>query len=297
MVKENLYGTLGVSKVASEGEIKKAFYKLALRSHPDKNPGDAEAAARFREQKRAYDVLMDATKRKRYDRTGRVGDTPIEDHVSISVDDVEAFVREYRNSDAETDDLRAYTTSRKGDVTRVLEAIIGSEDGDERRYVETIFQLFREKKLPNKFRKTFLATKDRIISLADLDQHDGEDLGDDDDDDSEDDELEDDDDGLFDDDDDDDDDRENKDDDDDDEKKIDLEDVEEETAPQSDAPGDLIAMFAARRAQRESGFDAFAKRWQAVSEEEAKLKKEKKKKKKDPPPQRKGRKRKLPAPK
>ncbi len=64
------YQTLGVSRDASEKEIKKAYRKLAQQYHPDKNPGDKEAERRFKEINEAYTVLSDPEKRKQYDRFG-----------------------------------------------------------------------------------------------------------------------------------------------------------------------------------------------------------------------------------
>jgi molecular chaperone DnaJ len=69
-VAASLYDTLGVSKSASQDEIKKAYRKLARQYHPDKNPGDASAEERFKEIQTAYDVLSDEEKRKAYDRFG-----------------------------------------------------------------------------------------------------------------------------------------------------------------------------------------------------------------------------------
>jgi molecular chaperone DnaJ len=69
-VADELYKTLGVSKKASDEEIKKAYRKLARKYHPDRNPGDEEAEDRFKEISAAYDVLGDAEKRKEYDEGG-----------------------------------------------------------------------------------------------------------------------------------------------------------------------------------------------------------------------------------
>ena len=67
---KDYYATLGVSKAASEKEIKQAYRKLARKLHPDVNPGDKSAEARFKEINEAYEVLGDADKRKKYDELG-----------------------------------------------------------------------------------------------------------------------------------------------------------------------------------------------------------------------------------
>lgn len=73
MSKRDYYEVLGVGKGASDDEIKKAFRKLAIKYHPDKNPGDKEAEAKFKEANEAYSVLSDKTKRQRYDQFGHAG--------------------------------------------------------------------------------------------------------------------------------------------------------------------------------------------------------------------------------
>lgn len=70
MSKRDFYSVLGVSKTASEKEIKKAYKKLAMQYHPDKNPDDAVAEAKFKEIKEAYEVLTNKEKRQQYDQFG-----------------------------------------------------------------------------------------------------------------------------------------------------------------------------------------------------------------------------------
>jgi len=67
------YQTLGITKSASADEIKKAYRKQALKYHPDKNPGDKEAEAKFKKVSEAYEVLSDDNKRKLYDQYGEEG--------------------------------------------------------------------------------------------------------------------------------------------------------------------------------------------------------------------------------
>lgn len=73
MAKRDYYEVLGVSKNASEDEIKKAYRKLAIKYHPDRNPGSKEAEDKFKEAAEAYDILHDPQKRQQYDQFGFEG--------------------------------------------------------------------------------------------------------------------------------------------------------------------------------------------------------------------------------
>ncbi|HTO38571.1 MAG TPA: molecular chaperone DnaJ [Brumimicrobium sp.] len=71
--KRDYYEVLGISKSATEAEIKKAYRKLAIKYHPDKNPDDEAAEEKFKEAAEAYEVLSDAQKKQRYDQFGHAG--------------------------------------------------------------------------------------------------------------------------------------------------------------------------------------------------------------------------------
>ncbi len=73
MSKRDYYEVLGVSRNASEADLKKAYRRLAMKHHPDRNPGDMESEALFKEAKEAYEVLADARKRAAYDQFGHAG--------------------------------------------------------------------------------------------------------------------------------------------------------------------------------------------------------------------------------
>ncbi len=75
-MKKDYYETLGVARNAPEAEIKKAYRRLAMKFHPDRNPGDKSAEAKFKEAKEAYEILSDQQKRSAYDQFGHAGIDP-----------------------------------------------------------------------------------------------------------------------------------------------------------------------------------------------------------------------------
>ncbi len=76
MAKRDFYEVLGVTKGASDDEIKKAYRKVAMKYHPDRNPDDSSAEDKFKEAAEAYEILSDADKKARYDRLGHAGVDP-----------------------------------------------------------------------------------------------------------------------------------------------------------------------------------------------------------------------------
>ena len=70
MAKQDYYELLGINKDASDVEIKKAYRSMAMKYHPDRNPGDKEAEVKFKEVTEAYEILKDGQKRAAYDRYG-----------------------------------------------------------------------------------------------------------------------------------------------------------------------------------------------------------------------------------
>src|SRR5262249_49764635 len=86
--KRDYYEVLGIGRDASADDIKKAYRQLALKFHPDRNPGDEEAPKRFKEAAEAYEVLSDQDKRQRYDRYGHAGLNGAAFHDFRSTDDI-----------------------------------------------------------------------------------------------------------------------------------------------------------------------------------------------------------------
>ena len=138
-----LYALLGVARGASAVELRKAYHVLARKTHPDKCPGDPDAVANFQALGRAYAILKDEGKRKRYDATG-VDDDESEGFwsayeryrgVQVSAADIDGFLASYRGGAEEEDDLMNALLVSGGDATRLLAEVMGSRDEDVPRYL------------------------------------------------------------------------------------------------------------------------------------------------------------------
>ncbi|KAK2983350.1 hypothetical protein RJ640_010727 [Escallonia rubra] len=139
-VGKSLYEVLGVEKTASQQEIKKAYYKLALRLHPDKNPDDEEAKEKFQQLQKVISILGDEEKRALYDQTGCVDDADLAGDVvqnlkeffrtiykKVTEADIEEFEANYRGSDSEKNDLIDLYMKYKGNMNRLFCSMLCSD--------------------------------------------------------------------------------------------------------------------------------------------------------------------------
>ncbi|GLT72129.1 hypothetical protein SLA2020_440860 [Shorea laevis] len=135
-----LIKVLGVERTASQQEIKKAYHKLALRLHPDKNPGDEEAKEKFQQLQKVISILGDEEKRAVYDQTGCVDDADLAGEVvqnlheyfravykKVTEADIEEFEANYRGSDSEKKDLIDLYKKYKGNMNRLFCSMLCSD--------------------------------------------------------------------------------------------------------------------------------------------------------------------------
>lgn len=153
------YGILQLEPNADPEEIRRNYLLLSRKVHPDKNPADDQAAARFIQLKEAYDTLSNPDKRARYDRGGSAGDdsaafaeayaffrgTPID------TNDIDAYLDGYRGSIVEEEDLLAFFKENDGDLAQLLSFIIGSRDEDVPRYLAFFEAAIQAGRLPRKY--------------------------------------------------------------------------------------------------------------------------------------------------
>jgi DnaJ family protein C protein 9 len=144
----DFYAILGVAKDAPAAELRKAYYRLALKLHPDRNPGDEQATQKFQQLSLIYETLSDAHKRQVYDDTGLLPeDDPLADHQTrdweaywrtlykqISRDDIEAFEKKYKGSAEEETDIHEAYENGKGSMAFIIDNVILATADDEDRF-------------------------------------------------------------------------------------------------------------------------------------------------------------------
>ncbi|GAQ78368.1 chaperone DnaJ-domain superfamily protein [Klebsormidium nitens] len=155
---KSLYEVLGVSKSASQAEVKKAYHRMALILHPDKNPGNEDAKEKFQVLQRVFSVLGDPEKRKVYDQTGSLEDSELSGdqfnnlydyyrsvYQKVTAEDIDSYEASYRGSALETEELKGYYKRFKGDMRKVFGWLVCSrEDLDSHRFKETLDQAIAE---------------------------------------------------------------------------------------------------------------------------------------------------------
>ncbi|CAG7890447.1 unnamed protein product, partial [Brassica rapa] len=136
----SLYEVLGVGATATQQEIRKAYHKLALRLHPDKNKDDQEAKEKFQQLQKVISILGDEEKRAVYDQTGSVDDADLSGDVvdnlrdffkamykKVTEEDIEEFEANYRGSESEKKDLIELYTKFKGKMSRLFCSMLCSD--------------------------------------------------------------------------------------------------------------------------------------------------------------------------
>lgn len=137
---KTLYEVLGVKKTASQQEIKKAYHKMALRLHPDKNNGDEEAKEKFQQLQKVISIIGDEEKRALYDETGCVDDADLAGEAvdnlkdffrtmykKVTEADIEEFEVNYRGSDSERKDLIDLYKKHKGNMKTLFCSMLCSD--------------------------------------------------------------------------------------------------------------------------------------------------------------------------
>eukprot|EP00871_Galdieria_phlegrea_P001549 jgi/Galph1/2395/GphlegSOOS_G1048.1 len=146
----NFYEVAGVSPTATKEQIKKAYRKLVVKVHPDKNRGDPEATSKFQALQHIFEILLDEEKRKIYDETGEDPDSE-ESLGKLSPEDILKFCRKhfnkvtkesiiefekrYRGSKEEEEDLKKFYKKFEGNLERILYYIICCDESDISRFV------------------------------------------------------------------------------------------------------------------------------------------------------------------
>ncbi|KAH7460308.1 hypothetical protein PRIC1_014525 [Phytophthora ramorum] len=162
----DLYVVLGVERSATDKEITRAYRKLALKYHPDKQRGDeasrVQATAKFQAVSAIHSILSDKEARAVYDESGTILSDDHDDKSpsfqmwtqyfarvfpKVTTEDIKRFEGEYRHSDEEKSDVLAAFTKYEGEMRHILDTIMLSTDDDEERFAEMIQTAIKEKEV------------------------------------------------------------------------------------------------------------------------------------------------------
>jgi DnaJ family protein C protein 9 len=172
---------------ADKAQLRKAYYRAALKHHPDRNPGNKAAHKQFQAISLAYQILSDPDSRQEYDETGVIPDeAPDEDDKAattqgqdvwkqyfdqifgkVTTSDIDAFASKYKCSDEERRDVLKEFKARKGNLLKMLEFVMLSEARDAKRWVEDyILPAMEEGKIDKKLKDTMEKTLKKCETQA-----------------------------------------------------------------------------------------------------------------------------------
>ncbi|CAI4224616.1 unnamed protein product [Auanema sp. JU1783] len=160
---DGLYDVLGITSEASLADVKKGYYKLSMKWHPDK-AGQSEndkkdATTKFQLISKAYEILSDKSRRALYDETGAIddelGSSDFETAMSlwrkvfkkVSKKDIDSYLTKYRGSEEELDDIVKTFERFNGNVDKMMNYLVGADNEQEPRILELIDSLINEGKL------------------------------------------------------------------------------------------------------------------------------------------------------
>eukprot|EP00172_Hildenbrandia_rubra_P002092 Plantae.Rhodophyta-Hildenbrandia_rubra.ctg27497.p1 GENE.Plantae.Rhodophyta-Hildenbrandia_rubra.ctg27497~~Plantae.Rhodophyta-Hildenbrandia_rubra.ctg27497.p1 ORF type:complete len:262 (+),score=78.77 Plantae.Rhodophyta-Hildenbrandia_rubra.ctg27497:87-872(+) len=173
---KDFYGILGVERTATSGEIKRAYHRLALTVHPDKQQASSSTsndATEFQQLQKVYEILRDPEQRAIYDEYGEKGLDGFEGDIGamfdfwkqrirrVTKEEIELYEKSYRGGEEERVDLKEFYGKFEGDVGKVLDYIPYSRDEDLDRFVRIWDEMITSKDLEGnevykKCRKTLL---------------------------------------------------------------------------------------------------------------------------------------------
>ncbi|XP_012693162.2 dnaJ homolog subfamily C member 9 [Clupea harengus] len=142
----NLYDVLGVTKEASDAEVRRGYYKVSLQVHPDRAQDDELATEKFQALGKVYEVLKDEDQRAIYDEQGIVDeesdglnqDRNWEEYwrllfPKITLEDILEFEKKYKDTEEEKEDLSRLYVQHEGNMDRIMDSALFAEDGEEPR--------------------------------------------------------------------------------------------------------------------------------------------------------------------
>ncbi|XP_019638407.1 PREDICTED: dnaJ homolog subfamily C member 9-like [Branchiostoma belcheri] len=157
----DLYKVIGVERTATEKQVKKGYYRMSMRFHPDRNSDDAQSTEKFQALSKVYSVLSDTGKRALYDESGEVDDEVDVDEdkdwasywrllfPQVTLQAVKDFEKNYKGSEEELADLKSAYLEHEGDMDDIMDAVTLATLEDEPRFRKLLIGQIRSGDLPN----------------------------------------------------------------------------------------------------------------------------------------------------